>query len=77
MNKDTYYCHKIQIEKSNKGLVFQRAKYLRQALRNEPAQKLRITEHWINYHQEILQRSLDYLAKHHQQDHTLSGSKSK
>ena len=77
MNNDAYYCHKIQIEKSNKGLVVQRAKYLRQALKNEPAQTLRNTELWIKYHQESLQRSLDYLAKHHQQDHTLSGSKSK
>ena len=77
MNNDTYYCHKIQIEKSNKGLVFQRAKYLRQALKNEPAQTLRNTQSWIRYYQESLQRSLDYLAKHHQQDHTLSGSKSK
>ena len=77
MKKDTYYSHKIQIEKANRGLVFQRAKYLRQALKNEPAHTLRNTEHWIKYHQGILQLSLDYLAKHHQQDHTLSGSKSK
>lgn len=77
MNNDAYYCHKIQIRKSNNILVAQRAEYLRQALRNEPAWKLRHTEHWIDYHQEILQHSLDYLAKHHQQDHTLSGSKSK
>jgi hypothetical protein len=58
---------KKQVEDCRKGITFQRAKYLRQSLIGDSAQKLDNTGRWIIHYKLGLQNSLAILARHQQE----------